>query len=222
MQKIIKENRLVLYLYFIFILAALTFIFLEGKSDSQLIINSLHTPFFDSFFKILTNLGDGLFMIFVGIMLLIFISIRYGLIILSSFLCSSLLVQILKKLIFKDHDRPVLFFQKIGIEFYKIPGLEYHSHFSFPSGHSTTAFALFIGITLFTRNVYLKILLLLIACITAFSRAYLSQHFIEDTIAGSALGTGTVFVFYYFFTGLESFRIDRPVVKIKYGKNDRV
>ena len=214
MQKVFKENSLILYFYFAFILAALTFIFIIGKSDSQLIINSVHTPFFDSFFKILTNLGDGLFMIFAGIMLLIFISIRFGLIILSSFLCSSLFVQFLKRLIFKDHDRPVLFFQKIGIELYKIPGLEYHNHFSFPSGHSTTAFALFIGLMLFTRNVYLKILLLLLACITAFSRVYLSQHFIEDIIAGSVLGTVTVFVFFFIFSGLENPRFDKPVLKI--------
>jgi membrane-associated phospholipid phosphatase len=41
------------------------------------------------------------------------------------------------------------------------------------------------------------ILLLLIAIITAYSRIYLSQHFLQDVVAGSVLGVITSSVIYY-------------------------
>jgi membrane-associated phospholipid phosphatase len=131
--------------------------------------------------------GDGLFMVIVGVILL-FRRMRYGIIILSSFLFSSLLAQLLKRLVFPDCLRPVAWFHNIGIEIYRIGGLEYHSAFSFPSGHTTTAFALFFGLAFFENNQIRKITFLILAFITGFSRVYLSQHFLGDVLAGSVLG----------------------------------
>lgn len=188
MWQIILRNRYIFILYLLIFAVSVIYLLLEGKADSHILITNFHSESFDLFFRSLTFLGDGIFMLVMGILFLFFIRIRYGLILISSFIVSSISVQVLKRLAFPGHIRPVLFFREMGIELYSIPGLDYHSHFSFPSGHSTTAFTLFIGFAIFTRNKLLKFIFLLLSCIVAYSRVYLSQHFLEDVLAGSLLG----------------------------------
>lgn len=60
--------------------------------------------------------------------------------------------------------------------------------FSFPSGHSITAFAIAVCIGLFYPQ--LQDLLLLIAVCVAASRIILGMHFLSDVIAGSMIGAG--------------------------------
>jgi len=219
MWTLISKNKLVLNLYFFILAIACAFAFIEGKTDSQLLIDKLHTPYLDVFFRIITFLGDGMFMVLAGIIFLFLFRIRFGLMFLSSFIFSSLTVQLLKRFAFPEFDRPVLYFEKIGIQIYKIPALEYHSHFSFPSGHSTTAFALFIGLSFLTTNRLHQIVLLLIACLTAFSRAYLSQHFMEDIIAGSILGVLTAILMYYIYSAHKGSWMDKRLFKQNSLKN---
>lgn len=58
--------------------------------------------------------------------------------------------------------------------------------FSFPSGHSTTAFAVAIGLGSFYPEI--RPLLLLLATNVAVSRVVLGMHFVSDVLAGSAMG----------------------------------
>ncbi len=192
-------------------------IVLLGKTSFHLLVNKNHSEIYDIIFPFLTVLGDGVFMLTVGIIILFFIRIRYGLIILTSFLSSSLVVQILKRFVFPGHDRPVLFFEKLGIEIYRIPGIEYHSHFSFPSGHATTAFALFISIAMLSRSNIIKCLYLCLAFMVAFSRVYLSQHFFEDILAGSLLGTITALLVHFVFLKMNKSWLDNSLMKVKSG-----
>jgi membrane-associated phospholipid phosphatase len=119
-----------------------------------------------------------------------------------------------------ENLRPVLFFDNMGIEIYRIPGLEYHSHFSFPSGHSATAFALFIGFALFSRNNFLKLAFLIIACIISYSRVYLAQHFLEDILTGSLIGTIVILIVYYSFSRRELPYAEKGLIKFKSHKNE--
>jgi membrane-associated phospholipid phosphatase len=162
---------------------------------------------------LLTWFGDGLFMVLIG-MFLLFIKLRYGLIILSSFLASSLFVQLLKRLVFPEFKRPVAWFQDLGIEIYRVVGIEYHSAFSFPSGHTTTAFALFFGLAFFIKNFWLKIVFLLLAVITGYSRIYLSQHFLGDALAGSILGVSIAIIMQSVFNRIETEWMDKNVVSL--------
>jgi membrane-associated phospholipid phosphatase len=220
MWQLIVKNRYLFILYFFILIGTIVCVVVEGKINSFILVNRFHTPFFDVFFKIITNLGDGIFIIVIGLGLIIFVSLRYGLFILSSFLSSSIIVQLLKRLVFTGHDRPAQFFKKLGIEIYQIPGLDYYYNFSFPSGHSTTAFALFLGLALFFKNNSMKFIFLLIACITAFSRVYLSQHFLEDIIAGSVLGTLAALVMYIIYFKWNKPWLDKNLLKLIKRKND--
>ncbi|MGA8072179.1 MAG: phosphatase PAP2 family protein, partial [Candidatus Acidiferrales bacterium] len=70
--------------------------------------------------------------------------------------------------------------------------------FSFPSGHSITAFAIAVCIGLFYPQ--LQDLLLFIAVCVAASRIILGMHFLSDVIAGSMIGAGLGFSAFRIFS----------------------
>lgn len=161
-----------------------------SKSDIHLWLNQYHNSFCDVFFSYITNLGDGVFLpLFLLIMLLV--RFRETLLMLAVFLLSGLFVQILKRFVFDDVDRPSRYFE--GKAFlYFVPGLEQHCCNSFPSGHSATAFSVFLVFAMVAKSNVLKFAFFILACLVAFSRVYLSQHFLIDIVAGSFIGVITV------------------------------
>jgi len=72
--------------------------------------------------------------------------------------------------------------------------------YSFPSGHSITAFAIAISIGLFYPQ--LQGSLLAIAFLIAGSRIILGMHFLSDVLAGSAIGTLLGLASFYIFATL--------------------
>ena len=63
--------------------------------------------------------------------------------------------------------------------------------FSFPSGHTITAFAVGVSLSLFYPS--LAIGLLFCAASVAASRILLGMHFLSDVLAGALIGTGLAF-----------------------------
>lgn len=59
---------------------------------------------------------------------------------------------------------------------------------SFPSGHSTVAFAVSTVLANNTDNIYLKILSYTAASLVAYSRIYHNAHWFSDVVAGGAIG----------------------------------
>ncbi len=59
---------------------------------------------------------------------------------------------------------------------------------SFPSGHSTVAFAVSTVLANNTDNIYLKILSYTAASLVAYSRLYHNAHWFSDVVAGGAIG----------------------------------
>jgi len=70
--------------------------------------------------------------------------------------------------------------------------------YSFPSGHSITAFAVAVTLGLFYP--FLQPCLLALALLIAASRIVLGMHFLSDVIAGSALGAALGFASFYAFS----------------------
>ena len=192
----LKRNYYFLFPYFIFLLTGLGLILFYSKIDLHLYINSFHNVYLNYFFRFATHAGDGLF-IAVLVLLLAFFRCRYALLLASSYLLSSLIAQFLKKVIFPDFARPKKFFENIA-ELYYVPGIELHSFNSFPSGHATTAFALFFCLTLMVKQHFLKLVCFITALIVAFSRVYLSQHFFIDIYFGSIIGVVSTLLVYHF------------------------
>jgi undecaprenyl-diphosphatase len=69
--------------------------------------------------------------------------------------------------------------------------------FSFPSGHTMTAFAVAIPLSLFYPD--LTIGLLFCALSIAMSRILLGMHFLSDVVAGALIGTGLGYLGYFAF-----------------------
>jgi len=69
--------------------------------------------------------------------------------------------------------------------------------FSFPSGHTMTAFAVAIPLLLFYPT--LTIGLLFCAISIAASRILLGMHFLSDVLAGALIGTGLGYLGYFAF-----------------------
>jgi undecaprenyl-diphosphatase len=69
--------------------------------------------------------------------------------------------------------------------------------FSFPSGHTMTAFAVAIPLSLFYPT--LTIGLAFCALSIAVSRILLGMHFLSDVVAGALIGTGLGYLGYFAF-----------------------
>ncbi len=187
MKNIFAQNKAFFIPFSILWLGVGILLMIVSKSDLHLYINGWHGPVRDVFFKYITNIGDGLTPAIVAIFFILFSSFRNGLILGSGAVIGGVLAQTLKHFVFADVLRPKAYFNEIS-ELYFVKGVEIHSFFSFPSGHSTSAFGLFFVFAWMAKNNIFKIMWFFCAVIVAFSRVYLSQHFLIDIYAGAFLG----------------------------------
>lgn len=171
--------------FFIFLIGAFIIEANYSKADLFLLTNKYHSPFFDHFFMWVTWLGDGKVVLLVSLCLLM-VKYRYGVLALLSFGYSAIVTQVLKRLF--EAPRPSCYFEgKCDIRV--IPGYEIHTWNSFPSGHSASAFTLAVVLMHILPYRFRAVIIFPLALIAIFSRIYLSQHFFQDVVAGSILGT---------------------------------
>ena len=209
MKEFIQQNKLVLVLYLLLLVAGGILVLVIPKAEIHLFINQYHNAFFDFFFRNLTWLGSG-WAVAVLFILLLFKYKRVAVIYLAGNLLITLGVQGLKHLVFNDVLRPAAYFQGIH-PLYLVPGESMHMYNSFPSGHSATAFGIFVILIYLTKNPWGKFAWLTLALLIAFSRVYLSQHFLIDTLAGSFIGTiGMGFTIYLFDRYFPEFLSQNP------------
>lgn len=184
--------------YFVFMLIGGILLFVVPKTDLVIFINQQHNLFLDRFFYYITFFGNGWF--FVSIILFLFYRypIRYGILGTITFACTSGIAQLLKHFVFDDYLRPKKLLEGI-YELHFVQGVDVHSYYSFPSGHTVTAFAIFCLLSLIQKNNFYGMIYFLFALLTGISRIYLGQHFFTDVYVGAVLGTGISFLLYYFF-----------------------
>jgi membrane-associated phospholipid phosphatase len=105
-------------------------------------------------------------------------------------------------------------FEHSTYQYHIIKGLDIHSYNSFPSGHTTSAFALFGMLALLDERKGRGWFFLVIAAMTGYSRVYLFQHFVEDAYVGSIIGTvSTVVVYLLMYRWVAQYqKKDRPTV----------
>lgn len=186
MIKEVKENKSFLIPYTLFLIFSLVILIFISKEETHLKINAANSDFFDHFFKYITFLGDGKFIVPLCI-LLGFLQLRLFISGIFIYLGSGLIVQILKRFIFPDSLRPVGYFQDT-IQLHLIDGVKQYTMHSFPSGHTTSAFGIFFFLALISRSASLKLLFFTLAILVGYSRMYLSLHFLPDVVVGSMIG----------------------------------
>jgi membrane-associated phospholipid phosphatase len=189
-----------------------------SKAEVHIWSNQHYSEFFDIFFQYLTNLGDGMVL---PLLLVIMLMIRFrdSILLVVVFLLSGLLVQLLKRLVFHEAARPTKYFAN-GYPLHLVQGVEQLSSNSFPSGHSASAFGFFLCFALVTKQNWLKLVLLVLACLVAYSRIYLSQHFLIDCMAGSLIGViTTIFTYPKVYSYKQSWMEDSLVTLYQRKKN---
>ena len=129
------------------------------------------------------------------ILIMLTISYRDTVLLTVVFLLSGLVVQLLKHTVFVNIDRPVKYLEG-SYQLHLVKGVGQYAHQSFPSGHSASAFGIFLCFALVVKQKWLKLCLFVLACLIAYSRVYLSQHFLGDILAGSLIGVITAIVCY--------------------------
>lgn len=157
-------------------------------------LEGIRTPFFDGLLSLLTNLGGESLFIIAAVMVFWCIDKRWGLYILVCGFYCTLLSQVIKLL--ARVPRPWVIDPDFTIvESARAAAQDY----SFPSGHTVNAVAVFGSCGLVTKKTWLKVICALCIAVTAFSRLYLGVHQPKDVLAGLALGLIVIFAFYPLF-----------------------
>ncbi len=197
MKQLLKENRYFLLPYILFLGIFVVFALSFTKIEMHIWANQINSPFLDQFFRYATHLGDGTAIAVLTIIFL-FIKYRYALAFLIGSLLTSGVVHLFKQLLLENMYRPSKYFELYETyKLYIVEGVTLRSLQSFPSGHTSTAFNVFLMLALITKNNYLKLVYFFIALLVAYSRVYLSQHFFLDIAAGSFIATVFILLVYY-------------------------
>lgn len=213
MKKLLYKNRYFLIPYLFFLLICIILLVSYSKPDLHILSNKINSPFFDTFFKYATSLGNGA-VIAVLFVILLFKKYRYAFIFLTASLLTALIVNLFKKVIFHGMYRPSKFFELYeSYKLHLIEGVKLHSLQSFPSGHTATAFNLFLMLALIVKNNVLKFLFFVMAVLVAYSRVYLSQHFLMDITAGSIIGVLFILVTWVWFERFNTSWLNNSVLR---------
>lgn len=181
-----------------------------SKSDIHIFINQYHAPFADVFFKYITYLGEG-WLFALAIPAALFISPRAGIHIALAGLFTLIFTGLLKQVVFEGYPRPIEYFRNT-YDLYQIAGVKMNSWNSFPSGHTTAAFAMYCTFSYYIKRKWAQFLFFTIALLVGYSRMYLSQHFLVDVVFGAALGVLASFAAYYISSLFKSTKFDVPIL----------
>lgn len=182
-----NRNKVFLIAYILILLVLFYPIFFNDKLQLIQRFNLPKTNFLLTLFRFLTSLAEGIFVTLI-ILYLATKKIKYALAVLFSVVLSGVFAQFFKRVIFENQHRPFYYLKQSN----ELNWMELHEKIemlSFPSGHTTTAFALFFVLIFITQSIGLKIFLFISMFFIAYSRVYLYQHFHRDIFAGSFLGT---------------------------------
>ena len=199
--------------YLVLLMAVLGLMYLYPKPELHLLLNAHHSSIQDIFFKYYSVLAEWPLYV-LALLPLLWKKIKITIFFAMCELTGGAILQILKHII--STDRPVSVFEHYhDLVLPLVQGVTmYHSN-SFPSGHASTFFMFCTCCTIIlTYHYYRKkephdlrtrilfgvalLLLLVLAVMGAYSRVYLSQHFLSDVCVGSIIGFTTPFLMYYF------------------------
>lgn len=161
-------------------------------------LESIRTPFLDKLMGLVTNLGGEAVFIVAAIVVFWCLSKSCGYYMMTVGFAGTIINQFLK-----------LWF-RIPRPWVKDPNFTIvesaraeATGYSFPSGHTQNAFAVFGAPARFFKNTALRIVFILLIALTAFSRMYVGVHTPLDVGVSLIVGTILVFVIYPFFRDMD-------------------
>lgn len=151
-------------------------------------IQSIQNPVLNVIFKVITTLGDsGIIFILLGLVLLCTKKYRKAGV---AVIVALLVMEVGNNLILKElfaRPRPFNLEYDWWNEVYKFPEIVSRpSSYSFPSGHTSSAFAATIAVLWYDRKIGIPATVF--AFIMGFSRIYVQVHYCTDVLAGALVG----------------------------------
>ncbi|CAL1518289.1 phosphatase PAP2 family protein [Chitinophaga sp. MM2321] len=185
-RQVYQQLKWLIWPFTVVLTAILITRYLYTREEVYFYINSLHTAWGDLLFPYITELGSVGACIVLSVLLFV-INKRMGFVLATAYCFTAVINFTLKFLV--AFPRPHRYFEQRLHDIYFIPGVAVLDNFrSFPSGHSVCAFTAATILSYYTKNKYWSVLYLLLAMLVAYSRMYLSQHFLEDVTAGATVG----------------------------------
>ncbi|UKK55991.1 phosphatase PAP2 family protein [Prevotella communis] len=186
--------------------------YIYPKPELHLMLNSFHSGVLDFFFKFYTLMAEWPLYV-LAFLPSLWKRNKMTLFFAMCELTGGTILQILKHTI--SNPRPVSVFEDYpDLVLPLVQGVDMHHSNSFPSGHASTFFmfctcSVIVLAYFFSRKDALKTLrnqilfdvalvaLLVLAVMGAYSRVYLSQHFLSDVCVGSIIGFTTPFLMFW-------------------------
>lgn len=199
---LLRQNWVFLGGFILFLLVGSYFLFSTRQGELEFALNRYRSPANDRLWHFLTQLAEEKIYI-LGLLLLAAVSYRKAL----AFAFLGIMVPIssgLLKELFAA-PRPMRWFYdtepELWAALFRFPETASSWAFSsFPSGHATSAFAVY-GFLAFSAKGKLKpwlgLVCIICAISVAISRQYLLFHFLKDVMAGACLGVGLAYAFHF-------------------------
>lgn len=169
--------------------------FVIGKDAFFLMLNENLGAIADNFFSFCTNLGNGFVWVIILILFYVYrknkLPLFFGAVALST-----LITQVLKNFFIPVQLRPIAAIKDIS-SIHTVTGVELLTNYSFPSGHTATAFSIFLLGCLLIREKWVLPTGLLYALLVGYSRIYLAEHFPLDVGGGMITAVISVWLSVY-------------------------
>ena len=192
----LKKYRAFYWANIISVLAALiigSFSFFIGKNDFFLLLNKDLGFLGDIFFKYVTYLGDGVLWAFFVIGVIFFNKKKLPLSIVA-IVVSTLIIHYVKGHLCESVSRPLDAMPNLISIIHTISGVKVHLAGSFPSGHSTQAFTMYLLLCILLNKNWLVYVGFFLALLVGYSRVYQAQHFPVDVAGGIFVAVITAWI----------------------------
>ena len=195
MKQLFRHNAVFITLSLILLAVLGLALLCIPKAELHLLLCDRHTPARDIFYRYYTQIAEWLPYV-ICVALLLFSRVGNGVFASSCMIVSALTTQLFKHII--NAPRPVTWFaaNMPDVQLPLVEGVRMNYWFSFPSGHTTSFFALFFALSILASQNFsqaktnlLQVILFILATLGGYSRIYLSQHFAADVFAGILVGT---------------------------------
>ncbi len=208
---LLRSNSIFLSLSLVLIVALGLALLYVPKGDLHLLLCDRHTPARDIFYRYYTQVAEW-FPYALCAAILLFGRLGDGLFASACQAFSALTTQLIKHILVAP--RPLTWFaeHRPDVQLPLTDGVTMNYWLSFPSGHTTSFFALALAVCiLLTRShripslprILVQFLLFFAAALGGYSRIYLSQHFTADVFGGMIVGCLITIVCYVVFYRFE-------------------
>lgn len=182
---VLRQSRLFFVPYLIVLIACFSIKLIYTRHDVYFAINEHYYSWGDFIFPYITNLGTG-WVVAPLVVYFLLTNYRKLLLFATSFALSGIIVQVAKRIV--HAPRPKVYFATELSKIHFVKGIVILTNNSFPSGHTVSAFTMAAVLAYMAVNKRWGFIYLLLAMLVAYSRMYLSEHFLEDVMAGSIIG----------------------------------